>query len=63
MHLFFRSRVNFLQQVVAPTPLVMVMAQYQRLDEALDDATARMMGLDLFLFLCRAELVDILKYY
>jgi hypothetical protein len=61
MHLFFRSRVNFLQQVVAPTPLVM--AQYQRLDEALDDATARMMGLDLFLFLCRAELVDILNYY
>ena len=45
MRLSFRSRVNFLQQVVAPTPLVL--AQYQRLDDALDDATARIMGLDL----------------
>ena len=41
----FRNRVNFLQQVVVPTPAVL--AQYQRLDDALDDATARIMGLDL----------------
>ena len=45
MRLSFRSRVNFLQQVVVPTP--QVMAQYQRLDDALDAATGRIMGLDL----------------
>ena len=45
MRLSFRNRVNFLQQVVVPTPAVL--AQYQRLDDALDDATARIMGLDL----------------
>jgi hypothetical protein len=44
MRLSFRSRVNFLQQVVPPTPLVL--AQYQLLDTALDDATARIIGID-----------------
>ena len=36
LRLSFRNRVNFLQQVVVPTP--QVMAQYQLLDDALDDA-------------------------
>ena len=45
LRLSFRNRVNFLQQVVVPTP--QVLAQYQLLDEALDDATAQSMGLDL----------------
>ena len=40
-----RKLASFLQQVVVPTPAVL--AQYQRLDDALDDATARIMGLDL----------------
>ena len=45
LYLSFRNRVNFLQQVMVPTPAVL--AQYQRLSDALDDATARIMGLHL----------------
>jgi hypothetical protein len=45
MRLSLRQRVNFLQQVVPPTPDVM--AEYERLDVGLDDATARIMGFNL----------------
>ena len=45
VRLSLRSRVNFLQQVVVPTPAIM--EQYRLLDEGLDAATAAAMGIDL----------------